>query len=617
MSLSNNYPTQRPSLNLDFANGGDQLDSRISFSRADTPPTYAAPSAVHYWSNEKHLSSENLISQSADLGSWSEGSSSYTTVTSNATAAPDGTTTAAQITGLTGTNKKAIYHAISVGTGSYTGIFYVKPNGHEYAQIMFGGAAAIYQNYHLSGSGTLGNGTNDAASIDKMGDWYRITLTSNALSSATNFYVVMVDSNTAARYEDSASTSSIYAWGANFSSTGQKVFNSTTSQIHRSYSSTLKSVANAGDPRFEYDPITGNSEGLLIEAQSSNLVTYSENFGTWGDTNVVAEAGASVGPDGQPCYVMREDSSSGVSHYLSGNVSGQSTSTTYTMSVYAKKVATSNQTRYLRLRVNGIGGQASVEYDLSNGTVNRTTGTSLDSSSISSIGNGWYRLVMTYTNPSDSVASGMIISGSPDTTVTLPTYDGDGYSAFALFGASVEQSSSVSSYIKSNSGSSTTRSADSCSVVDATLFSSGEHTVIWEGDTDKCGDDPNLDKRFFSLSDTTTSNRLTVDYNDGTQVRLRNWADSNNDVAITYSADLTSGTHKVAATLKTNEAQLVVDGTRRQVDTSCVVGTGIQRLGVNTAFSDAYQQYNMNGHCKRITYFNVALSQTEVEALTS
>jgi hypothetical protein len=225
---SSNFPQQRPTLNLDFANSG-KLDSRLSYSRS---------SSGTYLSNEKALSSENLISQSADLGSWSQGSSPYTTITSNATAAPDGTTTAAQIEGLTGSGKKAIYHPISAGAGSYTGIFYVKPNGHEYVQIMFGSVATIYQNFHLSGSGTLGNGTNDAASIDKMGDWYRITITSNAISSATNFYVVMVDSNTAARYEDSTSTSSFFAWGANFSSTNQKVFNSTTSQIHREFAPT-------------------------------------------------------------------------------------------------------------------------------------------------------------------------------------------------------------------------------------------------------------------------------------------------------------------------------------------------------------------------------------------
>ena len=63
MSISNSYPTQRPSLNLVFNGGSDQLDSRISFSRADS-----TPSAVHYRSNEKHLSSLNLLKYSTEFG---------------------------------------------------------------------------------------------------------------------------------------------------------------------------------------------------------------------------------------------------------------------------------------------------------------------------------------------------------------------------------------------------------------------------------------------------------------------------------------------------------------------------------------------------------------------
>ena len=70
-SYSSTYPSIRPVFNADFSNAG-RLDSRITFSRSDTPPTYAAPSAVHYWSNEKHLSSENLFVQSSDFDtSWS------------------------------------------------------------------------------------------------------------------------------------------------------------------------------------------------------------------------------------------------------------------------------------------------------------------------------------------------------------------------------------------------------------------------------------------------------------------------------------------------------------------------------------------------------------------
>ena len=65
MAYTDNFP-QRPVFMADFANGG-KIDPRATFTRSDTPPTYAAPSAVHYWSNEKHLSSDNLLLQSSDF----------------------------------------------------------------------------------------------------------------------------------------------------------------------------------------------------------------------------------------------------------------------------------------------------------------------------------------------------------------------------------------------------------------------------------------------------------------------------------------------------------------------------------------------------------------------
>ena len=46
MAYSDNFPATRPVFMADFANGG-KIDPRATFSRSDTPPTYAAPSAVH------------------------------------------------------------------------------------------------------------------------------------------------------------------------------------------------------------------------------------------------------------------------------------------------------------------------------------------------------------------------------------------------------------------------------------------------------------------------------------------------------------------------------------------------------------------------------------------
>ena len=549
-------------------------------------------------SNEQALNSENLISQSADLGSWSEGSSSYTTVTSNATTSPDGTTTAAQLTGLTGTNKKAIYHPISAGTGSYTSVCFVKPDGHEYVQLMFGGAATIYQNYHLSGSGTLGNGTNDAASIDKFGDWYRITLTSNALSSASNFYVVMVDSNTAARYEDSTSTSSIYAWGANFSSTNQKVFNSTTTQIHREYAPLLKTAA-ADEPRFEY-AADGQSVGLLIEAQSSNLLTYSEDWTNSDFTKFVAiTSNAAIAPTGELAADLVAATSSPGDHITRQSltvVSGK----TYTLSVFAK-ASGCNFVRVGGASTAAMPAQAS--FDLVNGTIGTVD---YGTAKIEDVGNGFYRCSVTGTAASNTSTHVEIRLMQSDNT---PSWTGDDYSGLLLFGQMAEQSSSVSSYIKSTS-SSVSRASDSCSVANFG-FTGGPVSITTEVTAAASADGT---QRIFTLFE--NSDLVSTYFSGGGDIKTFVDAGGSTQVDASILADAVSGTdYRIGISFDTNDYRGVSNGTLGNADTSCTLpafSSPTLQIAAQSGGSNP-----LSGHIKRLALYNVALSDVELQSLTS
>jgi len=589
MSYSNSFPTQRPTLNLDFANSG-KLDSRISYARSSTGTAL---------SSERHLSSENLISQSADLGSWSEASSAFTTITSNATAAPDGTTTAAQITGLTGTNKKGIYYPISASTGSNTGIFYVKPNGHEYVQIMFGGATTIYQNFHLSGSGTLGNGTNDAASIDKMGDWYRITITSSSLSIATNYYLVMVDSNTAARYEDSTSTSSIFAWGANFSSTNQKVFNSTTTQIHREYAPTLKTYA-ANEPRFEYTA-DGESEGLLIEAQATNKATYSEDFtnAVYNKYRATIEPASAIAPDGTlTASFLREDATASNTHYFNTVTNtGLSVGTTkYAVSIFVKAAGRSRINMY----DNNQSAPGTTTFDLSSGTVVTGDG------SIQNCGNGWFRCTIIPTCDYSATSAVYILLDNGSGT----SYTGNSYSGILVWGYQLETGvSASSSYIKSNSGSSTTRSADSCSVdLDGILADGQDVTLYAEGD--------------FGDPAVKASNRIAVilQQDSGNYINLYNGSGYSGTGYINYGgvsqadwSGVTTGEFKAAVSAKPNSFNYAANGIAGAEDTSGTV-PNYNSLHLGEWYAGTLQ---LDGTLKRVTLYGQALSSTELAALTS
>ena len=97
--------------------------------------------------------------------------------------------------------------------------------------------------------------------------------------------------------------------------------------------------AGVNQPRFDYDPITGQSKGLLIEEQITNLLTYSTSIGsgswnTRAGTTSVTPSG--IAPDGSnnATLVTNTTGDGYVWQYLS-----VSPSTTYIVSVYATKVS--------------------------------------------------------------------------------------------------------------------------------------------------------------------------------------------------------------------------------------------------------------------------------------
>ena len=616
MSISNSYPTQNPVLNLNFATGSDQfLDSRISYSRSSTGT---------YLSNEKHLSSENLLLQSQDFDTtWAK--SSLNAPTGSQTA-PDGTSTAWLLTtAASGTGSPFLFQNPSGAVANNavcTYVMHIKAGTASHAYISFRGqssssAAWALIDFAAPTSPTTGGslGSISATSVALGSSWYRVALTFNTgtVSSGYPYVYVGASDGTApdstGRVTWTYSGETLYAWGAQLSSTNSKVYDSpTTTQISREFAPLLKTAA-ANAPRFEY-AADGQSVGLLIESSATNLQRYGSAFASWDEiryTTVTSNSG--IAPNGLREADLVVPNSTAIFHYIFDTTAVIANATTYTGSVYVKKAGH----RYIQMTAStaNFGSNQWATFDLDDGSIDANNVTA----SAESVGNGWWRIQATMTSISAGTGGLAITFANTATGPIYPTISGNDFAGVLLWGWQLETGSSASSLVDTGTGGSTaTRAADSCAVVDATLFSSGEHTIIWEGDTDYA---PN-DKRFFALSDGSMNNRFVADHDNGTATRLRNWADGVKNVdKSTGVVDMLVGSHKLAATVKTNESQLVVDGTRRQVDTDCVVGSGIDQLAINSSTTGAGPTYNMNGHCKRITYFNVALSQAEAEALTS
>ncbi len=606
---SSNYPTQRPTFAFDAKAG--KLDSRISYSRSSSGTAF---------SSERLLSSENLLKNSQDYSSvWAN---QYITTPTGSQTAPDGSSTAFELTSTSEASAApTIYQAgINLAATTHTAVVHLKAGtaSHGFISIRTSSGNAAYAMVNFS-AGTVSNGhfgtvTNSSSTIAALGsDWFKVTLTATTVA-ATNGFVFIGSSDgtvpASSGYPTWSTTGeTLYAWGAQLSSTNSLVYDSpTTTQIAREYSPLLK-TASADTPRFEYAADgqsvgSGTAKGLLIEAQATNLATYGSDLtnAAWNPLSATAST-AAIGPDGTlSAAKLTSGTGSGI-YPRFRRLAFLSTSKTQTFSVYVKPLEYS----YLNISQDGHSTQM-VHYNLTgSGSISSASGCS---GTVEQCGNGWFRISFTHTNATSSTNLAIVMQS----TATYSGETGNGFDGMLFASAQLEDAAAPSSFIGTTS-STVTRSADSCSVVDATLFSSGEHTIIWEGDTENGAPS---DKRFFALSDGSFDNRFVADYDNGTTTRLRNWADDVNNVGMsTSTVDMLVGSHKLAATLKTNECQLVIDGTRRQVDTYCVVGEGINQLAINSTTTGAGSTYNMNGHCKRITYYNVALSQAEAEALTS
>lgn len=224
----------------------------------------------------------------------------------------------------------------------------------------------------------------------------------------------------------------------------------------------LVAVVNANLPRFDYDPITKVCRGLLIEEARTNLLPYSEDFTNliWSKVGVTATADATVSPDGTTdADKLVETATVGV-HYTRQNPIIVSSGSAVAITVYAK----AGERQYIAL-LEGYSNKGRY-FDLVNGTLGGVFVGAPTTSTITPVGNGWYRCSITTTAPATTVDAEIYIS--PDGTST--SYSGVAGNGVFLWGAQLEAGAFPTSYIPTTT-TSLTRNADQVSMT-GTNFSS-------------------------------------------------------------------------------------------------------------------------------------------------
>jgi uncharacterized RDD family membrane protein YckC len=440
MSLSKNFPVVSPTLLLDFANTR-ALDPRITFTRASP--------AVYYDGITTAVAEQNLIlySQEFQQTVW-DAVTLGTTVTPNTTVAPNGTTTADTLAFVA-----TAYRYNSYTAGTLTGRTFT------FSCWVWTTTAKPVIGVRISNS----SGTEATAlQVSLTGTATRVSVT-RTFGGADTVIICGFDNRSAQGGNNIAG--SIVVWGAQLEERSTATaYNLTTTATITNYVPVLLTAA-AGVARFDANPVTGSSLGLLIEGARTNLLLNSATQVNILNATVVTNV---VSPAGTVSGNSINATASGSISYAGNGFASFTAGTTYTFSIYVKKASF----RYVVVSSNSasIFNGAAV-FDFDTGTLISGTGT------ITAVGNGWYRCSVSGSGTVSGPQSLYALARSDPSTNAVATFAGQ--TMLYSWGAQLEAGAFATTYI-ATAGTTQTREAD-VAVMTGTNFSSwynaGEGTI--------------------------------------------------------------------------------------------------------------------------------------------
>jgi hypothetical protein len=563
MSIQSNFPAIAPSLLLDFAST-KQLDNRITFTRS-TP-------AVYYDGRTTAVAEQNLWTYSQTFTNAIWNNVQNATITDNASTAPDGTNTAGLITA---TANLAQISRINLPAGSYTYTFsfYLKRKT---------GTGAV--KFRTSGGGDI--------TLSITSSWARYTYT-EILAAGSSFVGVKVD----------VSGDEVYLWGSQIElRETATAYTVTTTQAITNYIPVLLS-AGGNQARFDCNPTTGESLGLLIEEQRTNTQIYSSDFtnAVWNNevNRTIITANALVAPDGTlTADQFAATTDNNVHRIYNYNISITGGTST-TISFYAKRNG-------YDVSLTDSGGRYAAIFNLATGVATAQNLGDPITASMVSVGNGWYRCIATIT-PTPTGNFPLLTMCLSNGTAT---FTGNGYSGYFIWGYQLEAGSFATSYIATTSASAT-RTADSA-VMTGTNFSSwynqGQGTIYAEGQINynPIGGGSNA---FYSIDDTSASTNVIQPYFSSSSGILFSF------VSVNGSEQANTGATPISASTFFKHAQIYQANNFASVVNNLTVSTdssGVTPVVTQLQFANAKSKY-----FRKFAYYPLVVTSSQLQALTS
>jgi hypothetical protein len=526
----------------------------------------------------------NLLQQSNTFNTtWASGGPGGT-VTSGQTD-PNGGSTAWLLSKLGATGR--IQQTVNVG-GVQTFFIYAKKNTSDYILInVFDGTTSHECWFNLS-TGAVGTQNSSTGAIESVGNgWYKCSVTSTNLIASGIIQIYQSDGNG----NVTGASGSIYIFNSqlNIGSTAKPYF-PTTDRLNV--------------PRLTYQNGGGGCPSLLLEKQSTNLLTYSEQFdnAVWTKASATVSPNQAVSPDGTQnadlIYPTSSASNLGTYQYNSSIISVVGTVSCYVKSAGKNwaLLGTDNTSNY------------NVSFDLVNGVVGSVP--SGYTATIQSVGNGWYRITATFESGSSLAYPFVGVADNTNRSVTA-----DGTNGLYIWGFQAEVSSYATSYIPTTS-SSATRVADLTSVPQGTIANFGTDPFCVFLDV-------NYAKLSVGGAIALLGNRQGGSwwriYGDGSVINLEvNGSNGYTTLLIVNSSQLTSRT-KIAISRNGNNMKVYVNGSSVQNVTNVVYSSDFTTANTSVEFNawggGIYEitttEYN------EAIFFKQSLTATELASLTT
>jgi hypothetical protein len=361
----------------------------ITFSRG-TNATLTGPNGLIQWAPSNLLTN----SQDFDAAAWSK---SDATVTANATAAPDGTLTADKLAETATTAQHFLFQNAGAA-GVHTVTIYAKAAERSWLIVTMNSSNTFFN----LGNGTVGSTPGGfVASVTAVGnEWYRCVVTATLPASGA----IVFSTSTANNVTSYAGTAGngIFIWGAQLE--------------------------------------LGGTATAYNNTSVRNLLGFSEAF----DNAFWTKSGASIvtGAQANPvnglfnAQKLMEDTAVTAAHgFSSANVTTV-VGTPMTASFYAKAAGRS---WIVANAFNSVNRRC--WFDLANGTAGTTAAGC--TTSITSVGGGWYRCAIIQTAAATTMSLGLFAS----TADGVLSYTGDGNSGVFVYGAQLSNSASLDPYV--------------------------------------------------------------------------------------------------------------------------------------------------------------------------